>query len=331
METMVAVNDLKVGMYVKLQNNWTPQCGLEKEFFIASEEQLAEIKANVWSVSLCVDPDRAMQPEELDYHLNHTPAEPPPPAPEATRARELSDIIRAAAADPTMSPDKKANIVYQHCLQLMQDLFDSPTAERIVHTKEAVGGVVDMVMEDDETAINLLKVTNHDFYTYTHSVNVGVLSIALAKRLYAGSDQHNLHELGAGFFLHDLGKVRVDAAIINKPAKLTESEMRRMRVHPFQSNKILEETGQLSRECGLIAMQHHERENGAGYPKRLRGSEIHDYGKICCIADVYDALTAKRSYKPAMPPFKALSIMKEEMLNHFQKELFHQFVMLFRT
>lgn len=103
-----------------------------------------------------------------------------------------------------------------------------------------------------------------------------------------------------------------------------------MRIHPYQSYKILAETDQLSEECRIIAMQHHEREDGKGYPRRLRGDDIHVYGRIGCIADVYDALTAERSYKPSLSPFDALRVMRDEMINHFRKDVFEQFVLLFR-
>jgi response regulator RpfG family c-di-GMP phosphodiesterase len=80
----------------------------------------------------------------------------------------------------------------------------------------------------------------------------------------------------------------------------------------------------------VIALQHHEREDGMGYPRKLMGDEIHDYARICCIADVFDALTAERSYKKALAPFEALRVMKEEMLGHFHKEIFKNFVLLFQ-
>lgn len=176
----------------------------------------------------------------------------------------------------------------------------------------------------------MLAITAHDFYTYTHSVNVGVLAVMLSRALFRNLGAHNMHELGAGFFLHDLGKIRVDPAIINKPGILTEEEMKKMRIHPYQSCKILAEAGQLSEECRIIAFQHHEREDGKGYPRRLQGEEIHVYGRIGCIADVYDALTAERSYKPRLSPFEALRLMKEEMINHFRRDLFEKFVLLFQ-
>lgn len=102
-----------------------------------------------------------------------------------------------------------------------------------------------------------------------------------------------------------------------------------MRNHPYQSYKILKETNQLSEECGIIAMQHHEREDGSGYPRGLKGDQIHTYGRVCCVADVYDALTAERSYKTKLSSFEALKVMKKKMLNHFHKDIFEKFVLLF--
>jgi HD-GYP domain-containing protein (c-di-GMP phosphodiesterase class II) len=134
--------------------------------------------------------------------------------------------------------------------------------------------------------------------------------------------------MGAGYFLHDIGKVRLDPAIINKQGKLTDEEMRKMRTHPYEGYRILSEADQLTEECKIIVMQHHEREDGNGYPLGLKGDGIHPYGRVCSIADVYDALTAVRSYKSRQTPFEALDIMKKQMISHFHRELFEEFVFL---
>jgi len=138
-----------------------------------------------------------------------------------------------------------------------------------------------------------------------------------------------MHELGAAFFLHDLGKVKVDAAIINKPAVLTDEEMDKMRKHPEYGYEILVNTNQLTEECRTIVLHHHERNDGSGYPSGLKGEDIHLYGRICSLADVYDALNSDRPYRNGLGPFAALKLMKEEMLSHFQKDLFEKFVLLF--
>jgi len=151
----------------------------------------------------------------------------------------------------------------------------------------------------------------------------------LAKELFKKSDAHDMHELGAAFFLHDIGKVRVDPAITKKPGKLTEQEMIQMRTHAAVGYDILSEAKNITEECKIIVTQHHEREDGTGYPLGLKGGEIHTYGRICCIADVFDALTAERTYKQRLNTFYALKLMKKKMLNHFQREMFEKFVLLF--
>jgi HD-GYP domain-containing protein (c-di-GMP phosphodiesterase class II) len=336
MDKPVAINELQIGMYVKLRADLIKGTNLEKEFFITDPGQLRQIRALPSRYeTVYVDVDKKWLPSPID-DMSHVAERPekgtvlPDRAVDKTQSRkQIMDSVKQAASDPAMEPKKKAAAVYHSAREMMQELFEHPTAEFIKDTKEVVGSLVDMVLEDEEAANALIKVTQHDFYTYTHSVNVGTLSICLAKKLFHGETGHDMRELGAGFFLHDLGKVRVEKEILNKPGRLDEHEMKRMRTHPYQSFKILQETSQLSEECRIIAMQHHERDDGTGYPLRLKGEQIHLYGRICCIADVYDALTAKRSYKEAMSPFAALKVMREEMIRHFHKDIFNNFVLLF--
>ncbi|MDZ4165522.1 MAG: HD domain-containing phosphohydrolase, partial [Smithellaceae bacterium] len=83
-------------------------------------------------------------------------------------------------------------------------------------------------------------------------------------------------------------------------------------------------------EAKYIVIQHHEREDGSGYPNKLSGIDIHDYARICAVADVYDALTSERSYKKGMSPFDALKLMRDEMNAHFHKDIFDRFVLMLR-
>ena len=130
--------------------------------------------------------------------------------------------------------------------------------------------------------------------------------------------------------MHDLGKVKIDINIINKPAVLIDAKMQEMRRHPQYGYGILNQPHQLSEECKKIVLQHHERENGQGYPGRLIGNEIHLYSRICSLADVFDALISERPYKQKLNPFDALKLMREELLDHFHKEIFERFVLLFK-
>ncbi len=318
---------LKKGMFVNLPGTWLSHSFVRNKFLIRTDKDISEIvDAKIPEVT--IDTSKGFDlVEDLDTtsHGCKDISMPIKWEPEKSLSGEFKEAIKSKS----MAPDKKAKVVYNHSLSIMKDLFDNPKAEKIQEVKETVYDIVDLILTDDETPRCLLDLTSHDFYTYTHSVNVGVLSIALAKVLFKNHPEHNMQELGAGFFLHDLGKVQIDPGIINKPGRLTDAEMKNMRTHPYQGYKMLKEANQLNEECKIIGMQHHERDDGTGYPRKLKGDEIHIYGRICCIADVYDALTAERSYKPSLAPFEALKIMKEEMLGHFHKDVFQKFVLLF--
>lgn len=338
MKEQLKLSDLTVGMHITLPSSWLSHDFLKKSFKIDSSELLKRVQAQkVKFVTIDYDrSDISDSPsfEELAYiSHNDTVADPKDGAPpEGWSSRDVvPEGLINAIEDKSLSPEKKSEAVYLHSIEMMEHLLESPTAENIHASKQAISSITDLILSDDKTADNLLRITTHDFYTYTHSVNVGVTSLMLSKALFKNSDAHDLHELGAGFFLHDLGKVKVNPDVLNKPARLTEAEMRHVRIHPYQGYKLLESANALSDECRLIVMQHHEFVDGTGYPRRLKGDEIHLYGKICGIADVFDALTAERSYKKAMSPFDALKLMKEQMISHFDKELFGSFVRLFIT
>ncbi|MGA2333107.1 MAG: HD-GYP domain-containing protein, partial [Syntrophales bacterium] len=241
----------------------------------------------------------------------------------------VPDGLRKAIYDKELPIREKARVVQKHSVTMIRNLLNDPSAENIREVKKGIAEVVDLILSVNDTAYFLLTITSHDFRTYTHSVNVGFLSVVLAKALFKNSTAHNMHELGAGFFLHDLGKVRIDNSILNKGGKLTEEEMELIRQHPDLGYKILLETDQLTDECKKIVMQHHEWFDGTGYPLKLKGDDIHLYGRICSVADVYDALTSDRPYRQKMPPFSALKLMKEQMIEHFQQDLFELFILLF--
>jgi len=239
--------------------------------------------------------------------------------------QHLSEIIR----DPSIPTEKKSRIVYETSTSVVEDVFKEPRTETIQRSKEVISSTVSLILSDDDATRKLMRLTSHDYYTYTHSVNVCVFSVALAKRVFPSMTDDEFQRLGAGFALHDIGKSRIPLTILNKRGPLDEAEWDLMRTHSAESANILKETGHLTNEARIIAFQHHERIDGTGYPRQLRGREIHKFAKICAIADVFDALTTNRAYRGAMNSFDALNIMKGEMYDHFSKEYFDTFVLLF--
>jgi HD-GYP domain-containing protein (c-di-GMP phosphodiesterase class II) len=343
MTKTVQIKDLQVGMYVIIPLSWVDHSFTRSRFLIKNSAQIEKIREHGLH-ELQVDLSKSNLPTDILDAVNEMqeipepalhkpePAKPDPmrPPPSWTPENLVPEELLEAIDDQRMDSNTKARVVYKHSLEMMSRLLDSPTAENIHASKDAIKSITNMILSDDDTSHNLLRITTHDFYTYTHSVNVGVTAVMLAKELFRHSDAHDLGELGAGFFLHDLGKVNVDSRIINKPARLNEEEMNQMRTHPYQGYRILKEADALSDECKYIVLQHHELYDGSGYPKRLKGDDIHIYGRICCLADVFEALTAERSYKQSMTRFDALKLMRDEMPNHFRRDLLNAFIMLFK-
>jgi len=312
--------DLQKGMYVILPDKWFAHPFLKNEFIIESQSQINKlIQSGIKEVSVKVrqsPPEKKAAPhEEITAQKKQNPVLPP----------ELQEAI----ADKKTTPEKKAKLVHQQSIVMMNRLMDNPTMENIIEAKKGIADIVDLILTNDSTNKCLLNITSHDYSTYVHSVNVGVLGISVTKRIFQHSAGHDMHELGSAFFLHDLGKVNVNPEIINKPAVLTDEEMAQMRKHPEYGYDILTRTNQLTEECRTIVLQHHERNNGTGYPLGLKGDDIHLYGRICSLADVFDALNSDRPYRRGLGPYASLKIMKEEMLSHFQKDLFEKFILLF--
>ncbi|HOM07637.1 MAG TPA: HD-GYP domain-containing protein [Syntrophales bacterium] len=320
------VEDLKVGMFVKMPLSWHEHPFLKNAFLVESEREIALIR------------ETGLQEVEVDLTRSRLPSRTPeaamhPPGGEGQgeRGPVVPAELLATIKERGVPAEKRAVRVWENSLVMMKNLLDEPTGPRIKEAKEGIAAVINLILNDEDTTHYLINITEHDFNTYTHCVNVGVLGVALAKAFFGLSSEHDLMALGVGFFLHDLGKVKVDPAIINKPSRLTEEEMREMRRHPAHGYRILLETRQLTEESRLIVLQHHERRDGTGYPRGLRGDEIHIYGRLCSLVDVYDALTADRPYKSKLDPFSALKLMREEMIGHFQRDLFERFVLMFRA
>jgi len=311
----VKAEDLKIGMYVKLGEQAHLLPLFEESFMITREEQIINII------------DKALTLVDVDTEKSEVEV----PVPEDFDPLDMiSEELKETIEDENAPPKEKAKAVYDNSIKMMKHIIKAPTHDSILSGKQMGGDMVDLILTDDETADCLTQITSHDYYTYTHSVNVGMFGVLLSKAAFGDSADHDMPELGAGFFLHDLGKCDVPHDLINKLGGVTVEEWGLMRMHPENGDKILKETGHLTSECSLIVMQHHEREDGNGYPSGLSGYRIHIYAHICALADVYDALTSTRPYRKNLTTFEALRVMKKEMISHFNQDLFEKFVLLFK-
>ncbi|ACI21845.1 MULTISPECIES: HD-GYP domain-containing protein [Thermodesulfovibrio] len=207
---------------------------------------------------------------------------------------------------------------------LMTEVLNEPrSGENIKKVGEVVNSVIEIMLNKPDSIYNLLNLKNYDYYTYIHSVNVGVLSIGLGIQI--GMDRDNLYKLGIGAMLHDIGKSQIPHEILNKQGKLTDTEYNIIKQHVVLGHELLEKQKEFPTESLPAVLQHHEKLSGRGYPFGLKAEEIKLLGRITAIADCYDALTTKRPYKPALTPYFALSIVVREKGDH-DPELLKTFI-----
>ncbi len=191
--------------------------------------------------------------------------------------------------------------------------------------KDAADCIVDEIISNKQAMIHLSDVRTHDNYTFGHCVNVAVLSTITGIRL--GYSTTELKILAMGALLHDVGKAFVPLEILNKPGRLSTSEMEIMKQHSELGFDTLRHQGEhIPLLAAHVAFQHHEKYNGSGYPRHLSGKEIHEYARITAVADVYDAITSERPYRGPIMPHEAYEIVSSLSNSHFDPEILNAFL-----
>ena len=233
--------------------------------------------------------------------------------------------IQTIARAEDISLDDKAIIVYERASSVVDEMFRNPESLEVAkNVKPLVDSIVDIILHDTKAVESLLKITAHDFYTHTHSINVSIYTLSLGA--YLGMDEEELRVLGMAAILHDIGKSKVNYDIINKNGKLTEMEFEEMKTHPAQGHSIALHLGITDERILTGIRHHHEKLIGGGYPDGLRGDEVSYFARIIGVCDVFDALTTKRSYKDPMSTFESIKLMKEAMQGHLDFDIVNSLI-----
>ncbi|MBF8983396.1 HD-GYP domain-containing protein [Lutibacter sp. B2] len=173
---------------------------------------------------------------------------------------------------------------------------------------ESIGkNIVDEMLSQKEIMINLVDIKSLDNYMYQHSVNVAILSMVLGIEI--GLNRNQLYDLCMGALMHDIGMIFIPKEITNKKDKLTNEELNIVKEHALKGYEYLKERQDIKPSARLIALQHHERINGGGYPNGQDQDHIHIFSKIVAIVDTYDALISDRAYKKAVPQNEAIELI----------------------
>lgn len=199
--------------------------------------------------------------------------------------------------DPGMSVSVKSEIVYETSVELVNELLPEPRKLAESPRIEKLSRAVTMLVLNDRKAFaHLFAASHHDFYTATHMVNVGTWMVPLAYALgHRRSDE--LTRICRAGLLHDIGKMHIPAAILNKKGRLSDEEWRIIQSHPEQGSKYLEQFKDIHPVIHRVVREHHERLDGSGYPSALAKEQIHPISRICAVVDSFDAMTALRPFK----------------------------------
>jgi HD-GYP domain-containing protein (c-di-GMP phosphodiesterase class II) len=237
----------------------------------------------------------------------------------------LEHHLDQVMTNPEVTQPKKAQLLYSVSQTVMQETFEQPRSQMIVpRTRKMAARTVDFVLHNNRSLGQLARLMTTDYYTYTHSINVCVFGVTLARQLGLPDDE--VKEYAVGALLHDLGKAEVDKELLTRPGPLSQEEMEAVRAHVVIGEQLLREHHSLSALAMIPVSQHHEKLDGTGYPRKIAGEDFHLFGRITAIADMFDAMTSKRSYQRAFTPLETLKMMREDMKPKFDQEILERFI-----
>lgn len=166
------------------------------------------------------------------------------------------------------------------------------------------------VIENRNFHLDNIEIRSLNDSIYSHMVQVCIIAVRIALNL--GYDQAKLFELALGVLFHDIGMTRIASDVLNRIGGLTSDEIVQIRIHPKTGYDLIKQSRDLPEASAEVAFQHHERYNGSGYPQKLAGFHIHEYARIAAVADVFDAMTTEKPYRPAKPISDTLEYIQSQ-------------------
>jgi putative nucleotidyltransferase with HDIG domain len=236
-----------------------------------------------------------------------------------------------APSDRTTAFDEEllvARAIYRSAKGVVEAAMNDVRIGRAIDSEAVsrlVTGIVDSILRNADALVSLSRLKSFDEYTFFHSVNTSVLSVALGRRL--GFSPEDLHLLGSGTLLHDIGKTKIPLEILNKPGRFEAHEFEIMKQHALRGVEVLRATTGFQEDIIRPALEHHERVDGTGYPFGRQRAELTPFGLIASIVDVYDAMTSDRCYHKGMPAHRVLQhLYNLGQDGHLESKFVQQFI-----
>src|SRR5262249_45914659 len=266
---------------------------------------------------------------------------------EAVTSVEVLDPEEAAAAFPTLPHIRVGRVtveqriegsladmatikrLYNDAVSVAGSLWESAESEGrpdAAMARTMIDGLAQAVAQNRTALLALTTLKNYDNYTFTHMVNVSILTMGQARGL--GIEGPLLREFGMAALMHDIGKVKTPLEVLNKPDRLTDEEFTIMKRHVVDGAEILRKTPDIPALAPVVAFEHHLRMDGSGYPHGVTRSSLNVGTMLCSIADVYDAMRSQRHYQQAFPTDRILEVLKRNDGQQFDQHLVRRFVQL---
>jgi putative nucleotidyltransferase with HDIG domain len=236
----------------------------------------------------------------------------------------LDERVEASSADVAT-----IRRLYSDAVGVAGNLWETAQQEGIPdpqQSKHLVDSLAQAVAQNRTALVALTALKEYDNYTFTHMVNVSILTMGQARGL--GIDGTLLREFGLAALMHDIGKVRTPTEILNKPDKLTDAEFGIMRMHVVDGAEILRRTPDMPPIAPVVAFEHHLRIDGTGYPIGVKRSALNLGTMLCSIADVYDAMRSQRAYQQSFPTDRILAVLQRNDGTQFDQHLVRRFSQL---
>ena len=328
MERKVSTAYLKVGMYVvNLDRPWRETSFLIQGFFIMYEDEILSLAEQCDYIY--IDP---VQGIEADMYLDDSPESSANKRLETNKDLESfletgKKKVNYEDAETTVKELPVAKAAFEAASEIIAGIMEDDVRKdklNIKAVKGAVEPILDSMIRNSDAFVWMVKMQQHDSYTYDHSVENCALGIAFGRHM--GLNKKGLQTLAMGLLLMDVGKARLPQDLLTKQSALTSEEVIEMQKHVDYSVEILKKTEGINESVVNIALTHHERYDGSGYPNGLVGVQTPIYGRIAAIIDCYDAMTTSTPYRKAVSEHAALQNIYNLRDQYFQQELVEQFL-----
>jgi HD-GYP domain-containing protein (c-di-GMP phosphodiesterase class II) len=224
--------------------------------------------------------------------------------------------------DVPVNSDSEKNALIDESVLQMEEVFQKIlTTQKIplLDIRQQIMPIIHQTAEQKYLVGLFASLQSKDDYMYRHNIAVGVIATLIGK--WVGLKEAELSQLSMAATLHDIGKIKIPLEILNKSGKLTKDEYNLMKKHTIYGYEMIKETVGTNHRQALVALQHHERQDGSGYPFGIRADKIDYFSRIVAVADVFHAMTSKRAYRNASPFYETLKQMQQNAFGYLDPRL----------